>query len=314
MKNYTLKSPKPNWVNKIFDKFSFRSKKANELYSVVMNCIEGNTDFSTYPPVHNFDLTFSNHVKKEFIEDLEMCNSDFSKISNRKFYVDITQKLSDTIDSKNSLIKYITPSDFTLSEMKQLKKDIEYYYYLKSIEPFYIENIKLDNKENKQQINIIQNNLALYVHNEFIQNISENHNTINFNKLITIETIRHAKMNDVIDKLKRKYNLKNNKISYPEAHVIDFFCCKIENLDFTKFSQRKDRMLELFGIAYGTFKEFHISRFQNGKGFPNIEIEPLEKAIIYVDYKIENKINPEYFTVELLESMYNYHQKRLNDD
>lgn len=149
--NYILQSPRPNLINKIADRFSFRTKKANELYSVIMNCIEGNVDFSQYPSVHNFDLSFNHYVNKDFIQDLEKCNNDIKVISDRKFYVKITQKLADVADSKTSLIKYIIPSDFVLSEMNQLKKDIEYYYYLKSIESFYIEKIKSDNNEENKQ-------------------------------------------------------------------------------------------------------------------------------------------------------------------
>lgn len=122
-------------------------------------------------------------------------------------------------------------------------------------------------------------------------------------------------MKNRINKLKKKYgNRRKDKVSYREAHIIDYFLCIIENWDRTSASKRKDIIPVLYGIAYGTFKEFHKTKFQNVKGFPNIEIEPLEMAIIYVDYKIENKINPEFFTDKLLKNMYDYHQNLLKDN
>lgn len=58
MKKYYLDSNKANVVLSMLDKTGFRTQLANEIFNCVMNCIEGNIDYSEFAEPLDFNAEF----------------------------------------------------------------------------------------------------------------------------------------------------------------------------------------------------------------------------------------------------------------
>lgn len=142
-----------------------------------------------------------------------------------------------------------------------------------------------------------------------------NYYSVIFHNMMTIDTYRQINLETCLKKLQSKYiNNDYGKIKKAEARIIEYFLSKTINLNFNykDHSKRQKSIKELYDISYATFRADYNTEFLNVKGDPNIEIEPLEKAILYVNYKINCKEYKDVFTVELLKNMYDYYLIMIN--
>lgn len=142
-----------------------------------------------------------------------------------------------------------------------------------------------------------------------------NYYSVIFHNMMTIDTYRQINLETYLKKLQSKYiNNDYGKIKKAEARIIDYFLSKTSNhhFNYKEYSKRQNHFMELYNVSYGNFRAKYKEEFLNSKGDPNIEIEPLETAILYVNHKINCKEHKDVFTVELLKNMYDYYLSIIN--
>lgn len=324
MKKYYLESNKANAFLFLLDKTGFRTQLANEIFSYVMNCIEGNIDFSEFSEPHNFDAEFYAITNQPFISDLENCKSEFSKISDRKFYADITQRFADVVNKKSRLLKIFAPHDFVITDKRDLMKSIRKYYCLKSIQKKHI-----DNKVHDKEIVPPNQNIFVAIYNDFSDHSAKNFNysqtqyfdnTVNsynyqtnqnviFKNEMTIQTYRHLNFENIVNEIREKHlEIELDTAEKHSAWIIDCFIWKNN-----KFSKRKNLLQECYGLTYDQFRREHQWPIVDSKGKFHLAISDLEKAILYVDARIEKKYLENIFKIDLLEEMIRYYQNLISE-
>lgn len=319
MKKYYLDSNKANVVLSMLDKTGFRTQLANEIFNCVMNCIEGNIDYSEFAEPLDFNAEFYAITNQPFISDLENCKSQFSKISDRKFYVNITQRFADIVNSKKGITKLFVPHDFIVTQKDDLMKLIRKYYYLKSLQKNHLSNeVHVEEVAQPKQITYvaIYNDFSDHSTKNFYYNNNQyfdkrvhnnNHQTtqnVIFKNEMTIETYRHLNVENIIIEIRKKH--LGFKLDIAEKHsawIIDYFIFKND-----KFSKRKNLLEEYYGLSYDQFRREHQWPIIDRKGKLHLEVSDLERAIVYVDKKVEKKYLPEVFTSKLVEEMVGFYE------
>jgi hypothetical protein len=162
-------------------------------------------------------------------------------------------------------------------------------FYANLIEIFCRNYFKIEDDKRKFPEKMSDYGSNLNIQNNYQYNSSNNY-TNNFISQITSETYQRNRIEEDLINISGKFKDHDlTKISDNEAHIIDYFICKLRKLRYQSFSKRKDDFIRLYGIDYDKFRRNHAKSFQTVKGDPNIKIDPIEKALFYINIQIKEK-------------------------
>lgn len=92
------------------------------------------------------------------------------------------------------------------------------------------------------------------------------------------------------------------KLERYEARIIDYFICELQGYDYKKHKEREPFLEKLYNINHDSFRRDFKKEFE-GRQEPKIELKPLAKSILFINYQILNRMHPQTFTIVLLEKM-----------